>query len=126
MTIIEQLKDLRKHGGAVRTIGLTDETILDFAGCDTQLVQAVNAAHESFQDLLCEMPEFLQLDETDQVLAVQEGFINFYADDAINPYVSLAGAGPWLITLKGAVLYDCGGYGMLGFGHAPADVLVPG
>ena len=123
MTIIEKLKVLRKHGGLVRTIGLTDEIILDFAARDTQLVQAVDAAHGSFQDLLREMPEFLRMDEMDQVLAAQEGFINFYADDAINPYVSLAGAGPWLITLKGAVLYDCGGYGMLGFGHAPTQVL---
>ncbi|MBT8083035.1 MAG: aminotransferase class III-fold pyridoxal phosphate-dependent enzyme, partial [Gammaproteobacteria bacterium] len=33
------------------------------------------------------------------------------------------GAGPWIITLKGAVVYDCGGYGMLGLGHAPEAVL---
>jgi len=123
MTIIEKLTVLRNHGGAVRTTGLTDEIILDFAGRDTQLVQAVDTALESFEALVQEMPEILQMDETDQVQTVQEGFINFYADDAINPYVSLAGAGPWLVTLKGAVLYDCGGYGMLGFGHAPVDVL---
>ena len=30
-------------------------------------------------------------------------------------------ARPWIVTLKGAVLHDNGGYGMLGFGHnAPA------
>ncbi len=28
-----------------------------------------------------------------------------------------------MVSLKGAVLYDAGGYGMLGFGHAPAAVL---
>jgi len=27
------------------------------------------------------------------------------------------------VTLKGAVVYDCGGYGMLGLGHAPQAVL---
>jgi acetylornithine/succinyldiaminopimelate/putrescine aminotransferase len=51
---------------------------------------------------------------------VQAGFVNFYADDAVNPYVALAARGPWVITLKGAVLHDSGGYGMLGFGHTPA------
>src|SRR5690606_19360323 len=40
-----------------------------------------------------------------------------------NPYVALAARGPWIVTLKGAVLYDTGGYGMLGFGHAPEDIL---
>jgi acetylornithine/succinyldiaminopimelate/putrescine aminotransferase len=54
---------------------------------------------------------------------VQEGFINFYQQDAVNPYVALAARGPWIVTLKGAVLYDTGGYGMLGFGHAPQDIL---
>ncbi len=37
--------------------------------------------------------------------------------------MALAAQGPWLVTLKGAVVYDCGGYGMLGLGHAPEAVL---
>ena len=48
---------------------------------------------------------------------------NFYGDDAVNPYVAASAAGPWVISLKGAVIYDCGGYGMLGLGHAPEAVL---
>ena len=51
---------------------------------------------------------------------MQAGYVNFYPDDAVNPYVALAARGPWIVTLKGAVLHDSGGYGMLGFGHAPA------
>ena len=35
------------------------------------------------------------------------------------PYVAIAARGPWVVTLKGAVLHDTGGYGMLGFGHTP-------
>ncbi|HEX3138587.1 MAG TPA: aminotransferase class III-fold pyridoxal phosphate-dependent enzyme, partial [Rhizobacter sp.] len=54
---------------------------------------------------------------------VQSGFVNFYADDAVSPYVALAARGPWVITLKGRVLHDSGGYGMLGFGHTPANVI---
>jgi acetylornithine/succinyldiaminopimelate/putrescine aminotransferase len=65
----------------------------------------------------------MALPESELATAVQEGFINFYPVDAINPYVALAGSGPWIITSRGAVLYECGGYGMLGFGHAPTEVL---
>ena len=70
-----------------------------------------------------EFAELLDLDEDAQMRAVQAGFVNFYADDAVNPYVALAARGPWVVTLKGAVLYDSGGYGMLGFGHTPDAVL---
>jgi acetylornithine/succinyldiaminopimelate/putrescine aminotransferase len=41
----------------------------------------------------------------------------------VNPYVALAARGPWVVTLKGAVLHDSGGYGMLGFGHTPEAIL---
>ncbi|MFT5139180.1 MAG: acetylornithine/succinyldiaminopimelate/putrescine aminotransferase [Lysobacterales bacterium] len=123
MTIIEKLNQLRNHAGQIRTTGLPDDTINQFASHDQKLVQAVDMALEAFNTLHDEMPEILTMDEDQQVQAIQEGFINFYPDDAINPYVSLAGCGPWMVTLKGAVLYDCGGYGMLGFGHAPEGIL---
>lgn len=123
MTIIEKLNQLRKHGGSIRTTGLPDDTISQFASHDQKLVQAVDSAFEAYQDLVRQMPELLLMDEDQQTQEIQEGFVNFYPEDDINPYVSLAGAGPWLVTLKGAVLYDCGGYGMLGFGHAPEEIL---
>ena len=44
-------------------------------------------------------------------------------DDAINPYLPAAARGPWIVTLKGAVLHDNGGYGMLGFGHNPPAII---
>ena len=37
--------------------------------------------------------------------------------------MALAARGPWIVTLKGAVLYDTGGYGMLGLGHTPQVVI---
>ena len=123
MTIIEKLNQLRKHGGSIRTTGLPDDTISQFASHDQKLVQAVDSAFKAYQDLVRQMPELLLMDEDQQTQEIQEGFVNFYPEDDINPYVSLAGAGPWLVTLKGAVLYDCGGYGMLGFGHAPEEIL---
>src|SRR3546814_3455305 len=45
------------------------------------------------------------------------------SDVSSSDLVALAARGPWLVTLKGAVLYDTGGYGMLGFGHAPQAIL---
>jgi acetylornithine/succinyldiaminopimelate/putrescine aminotransferase len=63
------------------------------------------------------------MDEQAQIDAMQAGFINFYADDAVSPYVAIAARGPWVITLKGRVLHDSGGYGMLGFGHTPSHVI---
>ena len=45
------------------------------------------------------------------------GFVNFYAHDAASPYVARWPRAARIVTLRGAVLYDTGGYGMLGFGH---------
>lgn len=123
MSIIKKLDLLRNHGGAARTTGLSNDVIRDFAEQDPKLTQAIDAAYEAFQALLETEPGILAMDELDQAQAVQDGLINFYPEVVINPYVSLAGAGPWLVTLKGAVLYDCGGYGMLGLGHAPPEIL---
>ncbi len=123
MTILDQLEMLRAHGGEARTTGLPDEMITRFAARDPKLGEAVEAAVVAFEQLRKEAPEFLELGEAEQIAEAQDGFINFYATDAVNPYVSLAGRGPWLVTVKGAVLFDCGGYGMLGFGHSPEQVL---
>src|SRR6185312_12280729 len=68
-------------------------------------------------------PDLLKLDEAAQLARVQADFVNFYADDAVNPYVALAARGPWIVTLTGAVIHDSGGYGMLGFGHTPKAIL---
>lgn len=123
MQLIEQLSALRNAGGAVRSRGLDDATVLRFAATSPELVEAVAQAHARFIELQAQLPELLTLDEAEQIERVQADFINFYTDDSVNPYVALAACGPWVITLKGAVLHDSGGYGMLGFGHAPAAVI---
>ncbi|HSH26878.1 MAG TPA: aminotransferase class III-fold pyridoxal phosphate-dependent enzyme, partial [Wenzhouxiangella sp.] len=68
-------------------------------------------------------PDLIGIDEVAQKEALQSGYVNFYADDCVNSYVALAARGPWIVTAKGAVLHDSGGYGMLGLGHAPEAVL---
>jgi acetylornithine/succinyldiaminopimelate/putrescine aminotransferase len=120
--VTDFLAPLRAHGKA-RTSGLADDTILDFSGRDPQLGEAIAAAAAEYERVRAEFPELLGLDEDAQTLEVQSGFVNFYSHDAANPYVALAARGPWLVTLKGAVLYDTGGYGMLGLGHTPEKVI---
>lgn len=123
MQLIDKLAPLRNAAGAVRTQGLDDASIARFAATSPDLVAAIELAHERHAEIAAEFPELLALDEPEQMLRVQADYVNFYAEDAVNPYVALAACGPWVVTLKGAVLHDSGGYGMLGFGHAPAAVI---
>jgi acetylornithine/succinyldiaminopimelate/putrescine aminotransferase len=120
---LARLREMRESGGEISTVGLSDEVIGRFAAHHPDLATAVERAWDVFTDLRQRNPKFLRLDERDQVEKAQAGFTNFYDVKAVNPYVAAAGAGPWIVTLKGAVVYDCGGYGMLGLGHAPEAVL---
>lgn len=124
MKMLEKLTVMRQHGGKLQTHGLDDETLLRLAADDSRISEAVDAAYDAFLKLVDEEPELMSLPEDELTREVQKGFINFYPLDAINPYVALAGRGPWIVSLRGAVLYECGGYGMLGFGHAPEHVLL--
>jgi 4-aminobutyrate aminotransferase-like enzyme len=123
MTLLEKLNELRSYGGAIRTVGLDDASIERFAAGHPELVEAVEAAVAMHRAMRGEFDALLRADEQEQLQQVQADFVNFYADDAVNPYIALTARGPWIVTLKGAVIHDSGGYGMLGFGHAPAAVL---
>ncbi|MGH8144947.1 MAG: aminotransferase class III-fold pyridoxal phosphate-dependent enzyme [Rhodanobacteraceae bacterium] len=123
MKSIDMLRELRNHGGKLRTQGLDDATVERFAAQDDNLATAISDAHAAYVQLKSQQPEVLGLDEDAQLHALQSGFVNFYPDDAVCPFVPLAARGAWIVTLKGAVLYDCGGYGMLGFGHNPPAVM---
>jgi acetylornithine/succinyldiaminopimelate/putrescine aminotransferase len=123
MSVMEHLEYIRSKGGSRRTQGLDDDTICRFSTSDPSLSEAVAAAREQADALLAEFPDLMAMDEADQVAAIEAGLVNFYYDDTVNPYVSLAARGPWIVTTKGAVIHDNGGYGMLGFGHVPDPVL---
>ncbi len=122
MDIIEILNKIRAGSGKARTVGLADDVIRRFAARDPALLRAAAAALTARDAIAAEFPDLLALDEPAQIAAIQKDLVNFYAGDAVNPYVSLAAAGPWIITSCGAVLHDSGGYGMLGFGHDPEAV----
>jgi acetylornithine/succinyldiaminopimelate/putrescine aminotransferase len=117
------LQEMREHGGAVQTTGLKDEVVLAFLDERADLALAIDRGYSRFLELQETHADFLALDEGVQVRVAHAGLTNFYTKDAVNPYVAVGGAGPWIVTLKGAVVYDVGGYGMLGFGHAPPAVL---
>jgi acetylornithine/succinyldiaminopimelate/putrescine aminotransferase len=121
--VLEQLEAIRSAAGERRTVGLSDDTICSFCQHDSTLVDAVNAATQEFEALGEEFPELIGMSEAEQVGEIQGSFVNFYADDTVNPYVSLAARGPWVVTTKGAVVHDNGGYGMLGFGHLPGPIV---
>lgn len=123
MALLDLLAPLRAHAGKRLTTGLDDATLERFAASQPALVAAIEAAAAEHARLKDEFAEVLDLDEEAQLRAVQAGYVNFYPDDAVNPYVALAARGPWVVTLNGAVLYDAGGYGMLGFGHTPEPIL---
>ena len=119
----ERLGEMRAHGGAALTVGIDDETIATFLAANQELAEAIELAYGHFVELRTTRPDLLALDEAGQIDATQAHIVNFYAEDAVNPYVAAGAKGPWIVTLKGAVVYDCGGYGMLGLGHAPDVVL---
>jgi len=122
MSLLDQLAPLRAHKGSRRTTGLDDATLLRLAASHADLAAALEAAAAEYTRIKGGFGDLLDLDEVAQVQAVQADFVNFYPQDAVNPYVALAARGPWVVTLKGAVLYDTGGYGMLGFGHTPEAI----
>ena len=63
------------------------------------------------------------IDEDSLISTLQSDFVNFYSAATVNPYVAISARGPWIITSHGAVIHDNGGYGMLGMGHGPDDVI---
>lgn len=123
MALLKKLQEIREFTGKAETVGLEDNLIEELASEHPDLVAAIEQAHSYFQDLKVEFAELLRLDETDLIRKIQSGYVNFYDDASVNPYVALAAKGPWLVTCHGAVLHDSGGYGMLGFGHSPSSVL---
>lgn len=120
---IARLAEMRATGGAALSRGLDDDIVGRFLATDPALAVAIERAHAHFSELRRSDPELLDLDEAALRQRLQDGIVNFYAADAVNPYVAAAAQGPWIVSIKGAVIYDCGGYGMLGLGHAPEAVL---
>ncbi|MDG1544247.1 MAG: aminotransferase class III-fold pyridoxal phosphate-dependent enzyme [archaeon] len=121
---LSQLNDIRDNSGDSDTTGILDSEITTFLSLDEKLSKAIDEAHSYHLKLRKDMGiSLLMKSEKDLVKNLQEGFVNFYAPATVNPYVAIAGKGPWIVTAYGAVLHDNGGYGMLGAGHGPESVI---
>ncbi len=118
-----KLSELRSYGGARQTEGLTEAVIARFVQSDPTLSAAIDSALLTHRQLREEWGETLRMDEAEMTVVVQRDYVNFYKPETVNPYVAIAARGPWIVTAHGAVLHDSGGYGMLGMGHGPPDVL---
>lgn|GEM_PF-37470 len=118
------LSDIRSNSGEPRTVGLPDAVIADFCSRDETLVRAIAEAHEAHLLLRDEVGQAtLMLEETHLVEKLQEDYVNFYKPETVNPYIPIAARGPWIITSHGRVVHDNGGYGMLGAGHGPDQIM---
>ncbi len=118
--VMALLTQMRDASGEPETIGLPDSVILDFSSRDTTLIQAITEAFNKQKEL---PSEDLMKDESDLVKHLQVDYVNFYAPATVNPYVAISGRGPWIVTSHGDVLHDNGGYGMLGGGHGPTEII---
>lgn len=123
MSVLSTLKQIRGYSRQPTTLGLSDSIVERFASLDPKLGQAVAEALPLVEALAAQHPSLFALSEAELVRQVQAGFVNFYKDTTVNPYVAIAARGPWVVTSHGAIVHDSGGYGMLGMGHNPQAVL---
>lgn len=120
--VLTHLARLRERAGRRQTRGLSDDELRPFLS-DPDLLAATREAVAAASRLQGTEAELMRADEADAIARARAGFLSFYADEAVQPYLTLAARGAWIVTLHGAAVLDCGGYGMLAFGHAPAPVM---
>ena len=121
---LDILHSIRNRTGRSSTLGLPDDVILSFIDADPSLKIAIDEADLSFDSLCMESGIDMEaIDEDSLIHTLQSDFVNFYSAATVNPYVAISARGPWIITSHGAVIHDNGGYGMLGMGHGPDDVI---
>jgi acetylornithine/succinyldiaminopimelate/putrescine aminotransferase len=120
---IKLLRDLRTRSGPKETKGLPEEAIEALLRGHPDLADAIARASNLRDEMRSEHEEWFWMAEADLCQVIQSDILNFYPEQGINPYVPLAAKGPWIVTTHGAVVHDSGGYGMLGLGHAPEEVL---
>lgn len=119
MAELGKLREMQRLSGKAQTLGLSEAVITKFIQKDPRLQETINNAYLIFQHYFSrsDLKPLLMRSESELITSLQDGLVNFYDSDSVNPYVPLAGLGPWLVTSHGAVLHDSGGYGMLGFGQ---------
>ena len=123
MTNLDNLNSFRKTRPTPVTCGLSDVVVSEFLEDDKSLQYILSNFQKAFDKFAASSPELVSLNEEELMKKVQEKILNFYPEENKSPYVPLIAKGPWVLTLFGSILYDIGGYGMLGFGHNPDSVM---
>ncbi len=123
MDRMQKLMDIRSHHELVETVGLQKKYVEQFLEEDPRLGELIDEAWTLYQDSKKMFASIFKRDEAHQIEEIQRDYLNFYEEMNVNPYVALAAKGPWIITTCGSVVYDVGGYGMLGLGHNPEHLL---
>lgn len=118
-TTVKELEHLRALTTVPAACGLSNDEVEFFLARDPLLGQAIEAAIKSIQRIRIEFPDLCKQDEKSLLEIVGADFLSFYPKETSSPYIPLAAKGPWIVTFGGAVIYDTGGYGMLGHGHDP-------
>lgn len=113
------LAEIRGATGAALTEGLADEVVERFVKLSPDLQEAINGAHALFFKLGKEERVMFSRSEAEVSDDLRGGIVNFYSKDCGSPFIPLFAKGPWIITCYGRVIYETGGYGMLGYGHNP-------
>lgn len=101
------------------TKGLKFHEILPFLETDNNLRYVVNKLKTHLETLNSDNV----ISESKNINNIQDNFLNFYQPNCIQPYIPYVAKGPWIGTYYGSIIYDCGGYGMLSFGHNDTDIL---
>ena len=98
MDIIKKLLAMREKVVGGHTVGLPDETLRACAAKSPELERAVEQAYNEQTKLINEFPHLAKLTEPMLILALHNGYVNFYPEDQSNPYVPVAAAGPWIVA----------------------------
>ncbi|RME57825.1 MAG: aminotransferase class III-fold pyridoxal phosphate-dependent enzyme [Candidatus Dadabacteria bacterium] len=123
MNVQQLLNNIKSFGIKPLTEGLSATRIQQFEKKDKRILKAAQDALNRMKALMKEFPELSNKTEEELVQILPQYIKNFYPPESKTPYVPLAACGPWVVTVAGALVYDTGGYGMLGFGHNPQNIL---
>lgn len=124
-TPLEKLKAIRSKTKHAPQASLSDSLIEQFAQQDSDLSRAIDRAAQRFEQHADFYADYLDNTEAELIEHLRENILNFYPPESASPYVPVAAKGPWIVTFHGGVIYDVGGYGMLGFGHNPDFLKAP-
>ena len=120
--LLDVIYNIRNKHQHEKRSSISDEKIKYWSKVDRNLIFALKEAESRFIEICNKNPEYLKLSEQELLNKLHSNILNFYSPEAFSPYIPLATKGPWIVTFHGGVVYDTGGYGMLGLGHNPEVV----